>query len=427
MRWLLHLAIDGLAIGFGFLPIVDKRRALTASWLVIGSVLLIAAAIPAAHALEKDLANPPVWDFRCFWLYGRVADVLHQPYDPHSMHQIAHALSLDRDRGFDREVLDVGFVYPPPTVALYAPLGLFPTPPSAIKLWDPVLLLTVCIDVTLLWLAFMRTEGWRGLACAAMLVALFPTTASTVEIGQSAFIAMAFVMLFLVDRSAYRQGIWLALSAIVKPFLLIIVLYPMLRKDWRSVLAAFATICCVTVAVLPLIGWRSVVRYFTEPPELRLPNWMLTSDSNQSILGWIVRTFHQKVSVSSAIHEPLFLVIALGLSAATAMVIYNYTSRDRSYSVSLLIVLSLLIYPHAQWFYGVLLLIPIGLLWSRRQLIPGTTLLLTAFTVVEFILAATGNAQIFGVLLAWAVLAAAAPAVAGEQFESHTQHASVTS
>jgi len=402
VREILHFFIDALAV-YGGLAALVKRRAFLIGWLAVAAGLLAIFAQHAWHTIAQSLATPPLWDFVCFWLYGRVADVTHLPYDPHAMHRIALALP-PYGTGFAREVLDVGFIYPPPTIALFAPLGLFQTPHTAMPFWYAVLLPALCLEIVLLWRRFLYGYGWQGLVSAALLVLLFPTTVTVLGIGQTLFIASVFLLLYLNDASSLRRGVWLGFAAIVKPYMIVIWLYPVLRRDWRVLSAAMMTVAGVTAAVLPLIGWRSIVSFLTDPPSRRLPDWMLTDDSNQSLLAWLVRSTHRQAHVTAAVHMPIYLFAVIALVAITAWCIVRIGEADRDYCIVILVPLALLIYPATGWHYAPLLLVPLCYLWSRKNAIPYGAICASAATIAVFMLAETGSAAMFASLLMWILL-----------------------
>jgi hypothetical protein len=418
----LHL-LGGLILAYvGLLPFVSTRRWLKAIWAVAAGVLLIIFCAHAYRTIASGIASPPIWDFRCFWIYGRVIDVTHQPYAPSAMHAIGDALSYNRG-GFSREVLDVGLVYPPPAVLLFAPLGLFASPNAALPFWYALLILALLAAVVLLWRIFLSDSGWIGLVVAALLVALFPTTTIIFSDAQTIYIALFFVLLYLREEVPLRQGVWLALATIVKPFVIVVLLYPLLRKQWNVLGSAIATALILTAAAIPIIGWNSVLSFITNSPGKRLPSYILTDHSNQSLLGWIERATHQQAEVTTAFHNPLYLLAAAVLTSITIWLIIKSGERYKELCIALLLPLALLIYPHDQFYYIPMLLVPIFLLWSRRATLPGGAVGALAFTLVEFFVSGVENAQIYDALLAWIVLACllAANVAASHEFTAQTR------
>jgi len=407
VTWILHFLVGSVAVFIGLHRTALRQHAFKAAWASIAVALLVVFSLHAERAIAQNSAVPPIWDFRCFWVYGRVADVTHEPYNPHAMHTIGDALPYDR--GFSREVLDVGMVYPPPSVALFAPLGLFETPKRALPFWYAILIGALLLDTMLLWRIFLRDAGIAGLLAAAVLVAVFPGTLEVIRAAQSVFVALAFVLLYLDARKPLRQGAFLALAVIVKPFVLVTLLYPLLRRDWRTLLSAVVTSLVLTAAVVPLIGWHSIASFITDSPEQRLPSTILTAYSNQSILGWVERVTQQQDSISAALHNPLYLVAVVLLLAATVALVAKFGEHERAYCIALLISLSLLIYPHDQFFYTPMLLIPIAFVWSRRSVLLGGAVTAWAFTFVEFALSNPFNMQMFAALASWIMLACLPP------------------
>jgi hypothetical protein len=284
-------------------------------------------------------------------------------------------------------------------------------------LWYGVLCVALIAQIILLWRHFLREDGWIGLLASLLLVMLLPTTLSVLQMGQTLFIAEAFLLLFLGAQNPWRRGIWFALAAIVKPFLAVVFVAPLLRREWRVCTAIVATCLFATAAVLPLIGWRSVVSFFMQPPAARLPTFMWTEDANQSVIGWMVRTLHESPQLGTALHQPAYVLISLLLTALTLWRVIG-ARRDLEYCVTLLLALSLLVYPEGWWYYTTMLSIPICLIWSRRATIPYGSALAAVFTGMTFIFTYAEGTQFFAFLLTWIVLMLV-PALVKMRLPSH--------
>src|SRR5450755_4478166 len=73
------------------------------------------------HAAAGNVHVPREGDYACFWLYGHIAAAHQNIYDPAVFARFASPFTPSDE--FRAAVLNVGFPYPPPTIALFLPLG----------------------------------------------------------------------------------------------------------------------------------------------------------------------------------------------------------------------------------------------------------------------------------------------------------------
>ncbi len=334
------------------------RRALfIAGMLLLLPVLLVRV----VEAVVPHLYDPPIWDVRCFWVWGRIALTSHNIYDPAS--SLAIGSTFPYDAVWHRLFLKVGFVYPPPTILLFAPLGLFPTPQSAAPFWYAVNLAALVTAMFVLWRAFLRKYGLSGLLATAVLVTAFGPTSQTLSYGQPLTIMLLFIALYLTDGSPLRRGFWLGLAFIVKPLAAPLLLLPLFKRAWAESATAISTMAIGLLGAILLVGWDNVSPYFTNGPSRRYPLTIWLETENQSLFSAVLRITHQPAPDSLLRAEP-FLACAALVTLATVYVCAKSANRDRSTTLCLLIALALLIYPPATGFYSELLLVPILVLWS---------------------------------------------------------------
>ena len=65
-------------------------------------------------------------------------------------------------------------------------------------------------------------------------VAIWGPTIETLQFAQTIFLVAAFVFAYARERSDWRAGIWLALAVVVKPFVLVLVLVPLIRRRYAA-------------------------------------------------------------------------------------------------------------------------------------------------------------------------------------------------
>ncbi len=154
-----------------------KRFSLRIRSVVIG--LLVAVTIlysfRSVYVMYfRNVPNPPVWDFQCFWLNGRVGAEGLNFYDSQNYYAVADRY-LEPGDWFAKEILDSAFLYPPPAMFLFVPLGWF-TMQTAMLLWNTVQLGFAVLSIWLLWRIFFKNDGVEGLMFVAAMMASFFAT-----------------------------------------------------------------------------------------------------------------------------------------------------------------------------------------------------------------------------------------------------------
>ncbi len=359
---LLVLVILVLLLGFHY------REVLTAPWrsVLVGLTLavLLVFGLNAARLMRWNVMHPPEWDFVIFWLDGQVAAQGLNFYEPQFYQNVT--LTFTPTNEFVAEVLEVGFRYPPPTMFLFLPLSLFDVH-MAFMLWYIVHSLILILDIILLWKIFLSKSGLMGLVLVTVLVATLFGTMSTIHRGQTNFLALLMLLLFWRDRTHQRGGVWLALGILIKPFLAVLLIYPVLRKHWRVIISTFITLIVISLLAFVAFGPETFLSYFTENPNANAADFQYTQMFNQSLLATILRLTDYNFGDKSPLTHPIFIALVFILTGITGWLVYRLDETHNDWALALTLLLSLLIYPASQIFYSVLLIIPILLLWMHRQ------------------------------------------------------------
>src|ERR1700722_13386466 len=127
--WMAHVGVGD------FLPFVvpllllgdrfaDLSPTLRRAYRVLLGLSIAAAGFIVVRIIVHTILVPPGWDYQALWLYGHVAVSGMTPYLPGPYHALAGPGPFVPD--FKEEVLDVGAVYPPPTLLLFAAIGWMP-------------------------------------------------------------------------------------------------------------------------------------------------------------------------------------------------------------------------------------------------------------------------------------------------------------
>ncbi|MGH7627352.1 MAG: glycosyltransferase family 87 protein, partial [Gemmatimonadaceae bacterium] len=298
-------------------PLPMIRRAYA---VVLGLVILAFGVLCVSRA-RRNVVDPPRWDVQSFWLFGHVAVAGYDFYLPESVHTVADSLRAagepvsDAD-DFTREVVDVGFPYPPPTMLMLAPLGTLGMHAAAL-LWYVIIVASVAAAIGLLWYLLFEPHGLWELAFTAAMVLTLRATYSTFAFGQTNFLLLLLLLLFWRNRERISGGVYLALAIVVKPIGAFFLAWTVLDRRWRSVLTTFLVLAGLAAATALMFGPHVFRSFITNNSTGRLPHSVYSSQVNQSLLATWVRATHYDFSHGSPLAQPAFLVTAFAIAGLT--------------------------------------------------------------------------------------------------------------
>jgi hypothetical protein len=327
---------------------------------LIAAVILVFGAA-GVQILLRNIGHPPEWDFPFFWLNARVATQGLNFYEPDHVLRLADA-TFAASESFKRQL---PFKYPPPTMLLFLPFGALPLK-TGLAFWYVLQIIALGLDVVLLRRLFVKEAGWLGLALSVALVLVHRPVLVTLTVAQTNFVVLLMVLLYWQDRASARGGVWLALGAVVKPLLLLVLLRPLARRQWRTLAAAAATLAVASGLSLVAFGPRTFAAYFTRDPTLGVPSSLYTEAVNQSLLAVVLRLSGWTPGGTAPVFHPIFVTVGLLLAAITVGIVWRSDDPADEWSVALTIVLALLLYPGTLLHYAVLLIAPMLLIWERR-------------------------------------------------------------
>jgi len=362
------------------------------------AAVIVAFGFRLLRVVESSIDAPPEWDFQAFRVFGAMAARHLDFYRPESAWAVAGA--VEHSDEFKTAILDVGFWYPPPAMLLFWPLGWLGTGVGA-ALWYATLVAEIVVASWLLWGLFLSHAGRAGAAVVAALVLLLRATHATVLTAQTNFLVLALVLLFWRDRERMRAGVWLGLGTLVKPFVILLLLEPLLRGRWRTLAAAAATGASAVLVALAAFGSASMTTYLRGEVAGRMPGWIFTEVENQSLLAGVLRWTHAAPPVAGGTLPPSYLVLAALSFLATVAVVRRLPPSLHELGIGLVMVWALLVYPATLHHYAVLLLAPLLWLWSRRAELPGGTAAIAGLWTVVYVLVGASHAS--GVLPALAL------------------------
>jgi hypothetical protein len=405
-----HVGVgDFLPFVVPFLLLGDRYAgtipAIRRGYHILLGLTLVAAGFIVLRIIVHTIIAPPGWDYQALWLYGHVAVSGMNPYLPASYHALAGPGPFVQD--FGAEVLDVGAVYPPPTLLLFAAIGWMPLR-VAIVPWMIVQVTAFVGCVVLLWRTFFADRGTEGLALVLALSLLLPATLATFFHGQINFLAVLCVLCAWRTRDRAVSGVYLVGAAIVKLMYGALWLYPLLRGRWRAVGATGTAAAGACLAALLAFGMGTFATYLHDNPVVhRMPAYYFSTFVNQSLLGAILRAvpYVNSPRFGPPVHDPLYLAASaiVGLVTVWLVIRQSRTSEGEDLSLVLLILMGMLIYPWTLSNYFVLLLIPIAFLWARRPARgPGLVWTIVVIAVIYPVThIANGLYSIVATLLLW--------------------------
>ncbi len=346
-------------------------------------VVLLWYGFGLGHAAAGNVHEPREWDYGCFWLYGHVAAAHQNLYDPAVFARFATPFTPSDE--FRAAVLTVGFPYPPPTIALFLPLGFIDSVPAGLAIWYGAQFAALGAAAWVLARTFMPAEGWRSVLLILALVAALPATLMTVDNAQTNFILLLLVALALRYRATSAGAIWELLAVWVKPYAAALLLLDTVRRQWRRLLVALLTAAVSFAAVALVLGPATLTSFVQANPAAREPAYAFTENLNQSLLAFVLRLHAVLPQHVSALHEPLFVAGALLLTGLTVALCARAPAQsEAAFAASLL--LGLIVYPGALSSYGVVLAVPFLVLWRNRDAFPGRSATVAAIVAVAVVL-----------------------------------------
>lgn len=369
---------------------------------VCGASIVFAAVL--ARLISRNVDLPPEWDFVGFWLHARTAVLGLNFYDPHNAQQLASAMQLSDS--FRREIVDVGFWYPPPSMFLFWSLGWF-EPRTALRLWYVFQGALLAATILLLWRRFLVRRSMVELfGCATLVGAAYGTWLNFIQ-SQTTFAALLALLLCWPRRRSATGGVWMALACLVKPFMGILVLVPALGRAWRVTVAFALAIFTATLLSIAAFGWHTFVNYFTTGPVGTKPDWVFSEPSNQSLLALILRSSGSQSCGSACVSNPVFLTAAGLLGSVTMYIGLRIKRPHDEWALALWLVFALLVYPASQTAYSVVLIPLLLLLWRERERVRGGAwaVAMGSGAIYGLMIVGDGKATVVAYITLWIVFA----------------------
>jgi arabinofuranan 3-O-arabinosyltransferase len=251
--------------------------------------------------------------------------------------------------------VDPHYLYPPGGTLLMAPFGYIDSEFAA-RNWF-IVLNTVAIIAACCLLVRLFKFPLTSLALPALLTAAFVTESVTntlvfTNINGCILLAEVLFLRLLLDGRISREwlaGIAIGLSLVVKPVLGVLLLLPLLNRQWRAVVMAIAVPVAFNVVAWPLVQDSSNFVHRTLPYILSTRDYF-----NSSVLG--NGTYYGLPVWLIAALRLLFVLLAAG----SLWLLYRYyRERDQLFwmltSSGVLLIASWLVLSLAQGYYSMML------------------------------------------------------------------------
>ena len=291
-----------------------------------------------------------VWDFSCFYLYGKTAVAGYNFYLPESFHTVFSTLHFPYTdfMDFKESCVDIGFPYPPPTMLYFAPLGYLSFN-TALTCWTIFNLLFVAGCIWLIYDLYFKQFKLNGLMLVITLIFILNPARTTIFYSQTNYIVLFLLLLTKKYSDTKYAGIFLALLIITKPYTAVFLLALIIMKNWKAVFYfIFSTLILVTITAL-LFGIKPFFTYIFNNPTLRLQEIVFNEITHQSLHAVLLRA-----NIISFNHPVQYLYAAGSLLFVTGIYLWFLIKR-KLYDfvwVTLLLV-ALMVYPGTLANYGV--------------------------------------------------------------------------
>ena len=339
-------------ICFYYLSNENKKNRKQLIWILYSLIFVFAFALFANNVIRR-LSHSEVWDFTAFYLYGKVAAAGHNYYDPQYFHSVFSTLILPpQDYSvFQVEAVNVGFLYPPPTILLFTPLG-FLSYNTALISWTIFNLLFAAGCIYLIFDIFLRKYKLNGLLLVSIMFFLLLAVRETVTFSQTNFILLFLLLLMRKHVDKKYSGILLALAFFTKPYMVIFIFIFIFLKKWKTVGYFIGTSLLLTALTFIIFSKAPFLSYIFDNPSKRLPDWVFSEPINQSLNAILIRW-----NLINVDHPVEYTYVSLGIILPGAIYLF-YLAKNKLYDFAwaFLLLLALLIYPGTLSYYGVLLL-----------------------------------------------------------------------
>ncbi len=375
-----------LAILF-YLMIKSNKFTLRGKSFYTGFIIFLVglSAFRISQVIYDNILHPHEWDFLSFYLFGKVGINGLNYYQPSNYFNMLSKITIPFTP--DSEFLHGALVlqYFPPAIFYFLPLGLFDFG-TANLIWLTVNILFLISDIYLVHKIFFNNGNFLSILSIAALFLLFPGTRSAFYVEQTTFIYMFLLLLIWKYRDMTMSGFWITIGLFVKPILAIILLYPIIRRKWKTIVVAAISAITILLFTFLIFGKSVFITFLMNNPNSHVPHTDYTEWINQSLLATILRITKYDFSYSTPLIHPLFIVSAFILFGISSWIIYKIKDTESEWAFSILICMALMIYPGTTTTYSPLMIPVLIFLFTERAKITFTKWLLPLLIILVYLI-----------------------------------------
>lgn len=262
--------------------------------------------------------------------------------------------------------------HPPGALLLALPFGALEFH-SALPVWNMVSLWAlVTAGIIIVVQLRLRVPGWAIVPLATAVLLTNPFWSQQTNAQLNAVLLLLFTGAWAADRSnrPALAGSLVGVAAVVKIFPAYLLLYFVLRREWRALAAGVLTIAGGVLVSSAVLGWDVWAVYATE----MVPHTkeFATQWGNSSLTGFWLKLFDP--AMQSFLFHPWPIVSSRGTATALALLTAVALSillwrRSRHVDANALfaatVTAALLLSPVTWDHYFVMLLLPVAVAWER--------------------------------------------------------------
>lgn len=354
------LIISIMFICIQYLFVEKKQEKFVINFLSGISVFLV---ILLSYRLYKTYLTIPDWDFLSFYLYSLAGQSGGNFYDPALFNEIFSNLANKPPfrSNFIEACVNVGFVYPPPTMFLLYPLAWVDLQTGFI-IWQSIMIAFLVIAVYLLANFFSKENNLTSsriinLLVIINLILLFPNLLQTIRLSQTNTAFLVFLLLMLKKPDHWSSGVMLILLIMIKPLAIFLSVYFIIQKNWKVLTVAFISGIIALLSTGFIFGFDIYLNYFSSPPTDRMPEWVFSESVNNSLSAHLIRFNQEFFNLLDNTTLMIFTIfIGILLLIVTSVASWQLSRKSSLLSFVIFIPLSLVIYPGTLSHYSIFLI-----------------------------------------------------------------------
>jgi hypothetical protein len=306
----------------------------------------------------------PLWDYKCFYLFGKVGVFSNNFYDPAEFLKIFQQLNMEPgvDSEFKDSVVDVGFWYPPPSMFIFLALG-YTSLHTGYIIWQTVIIILFFISLfVLLNKRFYLTQHpgantFTGGLFTVFIVLLFPDLVNSVYYSQIIGLFLLLLVLLISNLNNPKAGIFLCLLIIVKPLALIFVFYFLLYKKWNTLKWMIGTGTIIFIISLFVWGIDPYIKFITASPYGRIPHRVAYEYVNHSLNAVLLRAKYNYLNdISLTAIKIIYYTLCAVLFTLTILFSKRLNKTTPQLAFLLFIPMVFMIYPNTLYYYSMITL-----------------------------------------------------------------------